>query len=261
MKKVKCFSIAMLLFILISACSAPQLSTPPLPLPTSTSAPTETATPRPTYTNTPVPTPTMIPTNTPIGQIFRDDFSIGIQTDWIWQNENPVRWSITPEGWLQILGEDASLLVDDFQNNLLCRNAPGGDYQISVHLFADPIEDFQQATLYLYQDGDNYIAINRGYCSICPTGGNGVFMEYKLAGAVGVYRVRTQANDIFLRLVVKGQTIIGYYAFETEEWQHFGKVGNYLEDAIICLGVSNVDSLGKNVDLVGRFDYIDISLP
>jgi hypothetical protein len=195
------------------------------------------------------------------GQIFRDDFTESLQAGWEWQNENPARWEITPDGWLQIIGEDSSLLANGTQSNLLCRDAPGGDFQVTVHLYADPREDFQQATLYLYQDGDNFIAINRGYCSPCDTGGNGIFMEYKVAGSWEAYNAKTQVPDVFLRLVSQGQTITGYYASELGVWHLTGEVEKSLEDFGICLGVSNVDSAGINADLVGEFDYLEISRP
>jgi pyrimidine-specific ribonucleoside hydrolase len=215
-------------------------------------------TPFPNLTETLEPTPTV----TPVSQIFRDDFTVNIQSGWIWQNEDPSRWAITSDGWLQIVGEDTSLLADGTQTNLLCRNAPEGDFQITVHLSANPIVDFQQATLYLYQDGDTYIAMNRGYCGPCGTGGSGLFMEYKYPGGLGTYEVKTQGTDITFRLVRQEQTITGYYTFETWEWQRFGRVGNYLEMPKVCLGVSNVDYAGTNdKDLVGQFDYIEISRP
>ena len=176
-------------------------------------------------------------------------------------NEVSSRWSLTPEGWLQILGEDASLLGNDYQSNLLCRPAPTGEFQITVRVDAAPAENFQQATLYLYQDGNNYIAINRGFCGPCLTSGSGVFMEYKIAGSWGAYNAKTDATDTYLRLTSNGESISGYYAFAPEEWQLFGKVGYFVQEAQVCLGVSNVDTAGINADLVGRFDYLDISLP
>ena len=132
-----------------------------------------------------------------------------------------------------------------------------------MRLSADPIVDFQQATLYLHKDGNNYVAVNRGYCSLCETGGSGIFMEYKFSDkGLGTYQAKTQDTDIFLRLVRQEHTISGYYAFENGEWQRIGEVETYLEHPNICLGVSNVDSAGtKNNDLVGKFDYIEISWP
>ena len=76
-----------------------------------------------------------LPPSTPIEQIFHDDFTENIQSGWEWQNEDPTRWAITPDGWLQILGEDASLLANGTQSNLVCRNAPDGDFQITAYQF------------------------------------------------------------------------------------------------------------------------------
>jgi hypothetical protein len=87
-------------------------------------------------------------------------------------------------------------------------------------------------------------------------------MEYKFPGNTGAFSAMTQETDVTLRLVVQGQTTTGYYAFATGEWQRFGKIGNYLANPTICLGVSNVDSAGtRQADLVGRFDYVEVSRP
>ncbi len=247
-----------------------QPSVTPFLTPTLTLTPafalTSTRTLMPTLQPSQTPLPTTQPTasatatNTPVGQIFRDDFSGSLQPGWTWINEVPDRWTFTPEGWLQIIGQDPSL-IRDFQNNLLCRRAPSGDYEISVHLFADPKENFQQATLYLYQDGENYVAINRGYCGPCLTGGSGIFLEYKLSGSVGTYKTSTADPEVYLRLLKQDNNIIGYYALDQGVWHRLGTIGDYIEDAEICLGVSNVDLVGIDADLVGLFDYIEISRP
>ncbi|MGB8252359.1 MAG: nucleoside hydrolase, partial [Anaerolineaceae bacterium] len=201
------------------------------------------------------------PARTPVGQIFRDDFTGSLQSGWTWLDENPPHWTILSDGWLQIIGEDDSLISDATQSNLLCRTAPEGDFQITVHLTANPTADFQQAALFLYQDGNNYVSMNRGYCGLCGIGG-GMFMDNKFSGSLGSFKVKTQEKDVYLRLVSQDQTVVGYYSFDNEDWQRFGRVGNYLEYSDICLGVSNVDSAGKeNSNITGKFDYIEISQP
>jgi hypothetical protein len=198
-------------------------------------------------------------TGKPTSEMFRDDFTEGLQAGWEWQNEDPSRWKITSEGWLQIVGEDDSVLAAGTQSNLLCRDAPSGDIQISVHVYADPNADFQQATLYLYQDGDNFVAINRGYCSPCDTGGNGIYMENKVAGNWTAYNLKNQDPDVFLRLIRRANAITGYYANEADEWNVLGEFDNPLEDPKICLGVTNADAEGIDADLVGEFDYIEVT--
>jgi hypothetical protein len=121
-------------------------------------------TPAPTATFTLGPTATVVPTATPENQLFRDDFNGLLQPGWTWENENPNRWNLTSDGWLEILGEDAALLYGQAQSNLLWRELPESDFAITVHLNAVPVANFQQATIYLYEDTQNYVAINRGYC-------------------------------------------------------------------------------------------------
>jgi len=260
MKTAKLVSVLAVLVLPLAACGGTPPPSGDAPVATNTLpvvvvVPTDTKPPEPTLTNT------LEPTNTPEGQIFHDDFNVGLKLGWTWQDENPDRWRITPEGWLEIAGEDPSLLGDGHQSNLLCRPAPAGDYQITVHVYANTFANFQQATLYVYMDGQNYIALLRGFCGPCFSGGNGLFMEYKMAGSPGAYKIPTDESYVFLRLVVQGTSITGYYAFAPEEWQRFGSIGNFIKDPSICLGVSNVDGQGIDADLVGMFDYIDISLP
>jgi len=193
--------------------------------------------------------------------VFRDDFDGNLQPGWTWQNEVPSRWTITQDGWLQIIGEDASLLGEGMQSNLLWHELPEGDFEITVHLKANPTDNFQQATIYIYEDGENYIAINRGYCGPCATQGNGIYMEYKINGQLGAYNLATKETDLFLRLESKGNVVSGYYAFAPDKWVRLGRFGNYFAFKKVGLGVSNVDIQGINADLIGLFDYFEIRRP
>jgi pyrimidine-specific ribonucleoside hydrolase len=125
-----------------------------------------------TATLPPAPVSATVPATTPENQIFRDDFEGALQPGWTWENEKPDHWALTPDGWLQILGEDAGLLYGQAQSNLLWRELPEGNFAITVHLQAAPVVNFQQATIYLYEDLQNYIAINRGFCGPCLPGGD-----------------------------------------------------------------------------------------
>ena len=161
------------------------------PPPTATLEPTETAVPTQTLTAT------SVPTSTPEYLIFRDDFEGSIRPEWTWENEKPDRWSITADGWLQIAGEDTGLLYGQQQSNLLWTDLPDSAYAITVHLKAAPIANFAQATIYLYENLDNYVAINRGFCGPCPTGGNGIYMEYKIGDQAGAYMVPFTETDLY----------------------------------------------------------------
>jgi hypothetical protein len=196
-----------------------------------------------------------------VGQLFRDDFSGVLASGWTWENEDPSRWTFTPDGWLQIIGQDASLLHEGTQSNLLWRDLPSGNFQVTVHLKASPTDDFQQATLYFYEDPSNYMAINRGFCGPCSTGGNGIYMEYKIGGEWGSYNAAVTATDLYLRLASQDKVLSGYYALSPSDWIRLGRFGNYFAFKRVGLGVSNVDTKGLNADLVGQFDYFEIDRP
>jgi beta-xylosidase len=258
MNAVKIIFMAILL-ITVTACTASPSPTDP-PLPVVPEAPVATTAPVASDTPEPPPTPTIQPTETPTGFIFRDDFSGVFQSGWTWKDENKARWGFRENGWLEILGED-SHLASGVQSNLLCRQPPAGDFQVTIHLSADPTQNYQQATLYLYQDSVNYIAINRGYCAHCVSGGGAVYMDYNLGGSWGAYNAPTRDTDLWLRLVIQGETVKGDYAFEEGAWQHLGSVGNFFAKTEACIGVSNVDSGGIDADLIGKFDYFEFTLP
>lgn len=238
----------------LAACSAPIAAEPAAP-PPPTSPPQPTAVP-------PTAPPTVEPTATPENQIFRDDFTGSLQPGWEWENENPERWTFTDDGWLQIMGEDSALLGEQPQSNLLWRPLPGGDFVVTVHVKAQPLSDFQQATLYLYEDIENYVAINRGFCSPCSVAGNAFFFEYKISGAFGAYSAKSEATDVYLRLTREGDVISGYYGTDPNTLERIGRYGgSYFEFTRVGLGVTNSDPKGLEGDLVGQFDYFEITRP
>lgn len=258
--------------ILLMALSACQPAAAPAPTEAPTEAPTIPTntlvpTPIPTATETPIP-PTLpvIPTETvkasltplPEGILFRDDFEGELQPGWEWQYENPNKWTINEDGWLQIIGEGDTLLGDDRQNNLLWYPLPEGNFAITVHLKTKPFADFHQAAIFIYEDPDNYITINRGFCSPCLPGGGAFFMDYKIAGQLGTYKMATSAEDVYLRLESKDNMISGYYAVEPDKWERLGRFGNFFQFKKVGIGVSNVHA---SEDVVGLFDWFEISLP
>ncbi len=208
-----------------------------------------------TATQEPLPTATQFPD----GILFRDDFEKELQPGWIWENENKEKWTITDDGWLQIIGEDSSLFFSGYQSNLLYRDLPDGDYEVIIHAVLDPTEPNQSLNLMLYQDNDNYMEITRGYCGPCEKPGSGFFMDYKIAGSWGFYQQLADETDIYMKLVNQNKVISGYYAKEPDKWVSLGKLGNYYEFKKVGIGVTNSDGEHKvNADLITRIDFIEI---
>jgi hypothetical protein len=243
---------------ILSACQSAQIPATEIPATEIVEIVHPTDTPAPT--NTALPTETPRPTNTPlpVGVLFRDDFEGELQPGWKWENENPDKWTFTDDGWLQIIGENDNLLRENQQNNLLWYPLPAGDFVITVHLKTKPFENFHQAAIYIYQDPENYVTLNRGYCDLCPTGGGGFYMDYEISGQMGSYNIATTAEDVYLRLESKDNSISGYYATTPDQWERLGRFGNFFQFTKVGLGVSNVRAAG---DVVGQFDYFEISQP
>ena len=259
----------LVLFLVTAGCQPAEVSPAPVqptgtPQPAATQPPPPTATPLPTETSVPTvtPTATIEPTATPEYLIFRDDFNGAIRPEWTWENENKERWTISPDGWLQIIGEDAGLLAGKQQSNLLWTDLPDSTFSIVVHLKATPSDNFAQAAIYLYENIDNYVTINRGYCNICPTGGDGVYMDYKVNGQFGDYWVSFSESDLYLKLEDKDGIITGYYSTAPDQWQRLGRFGNYFKFTRVGLGVTNLDVSGStNNDVVGFYDFFEIRKP
>lgn len=264
----KILSFTLFVVVLLSACgqAAP---VPPADLPPENeepiAEPTNTPPPPP-----PEPTATRVPpTEAPLpeGVLFRDDFRNNLQPGWTWINEDPSRWSFVQNGWLEIVGGDFSLFMEDTPGmvNFLTRDLPEGEFAIIAHVQANPDESFEQAAIYIFEDEDNYIALNLGFCGICGVGGPGFFMEtYIDNNPFGDhYEVRRDAatTDVLLKLVNQAGSLTGYYAVPDGEWQRLGAFGHFFDFNSVGLGATNSNTQGVAEDIVARFDYFEITEP
>jgi hypothetical protein len=229
--------------------------------------PVRRGSPPPQPTPTPEPTATPDPTPLPEGMLFRDDFNGYLQTGWTWVNEESDLWTLTLDGWLEITGGNPAFYHegDIGMINFLTRELPEGEFMITAHINSNPIENFQQAAIYIYQDQDNYIALNTGFCDICSTGGPGFYMETFIDNNPGsdTYPIPRdpEATDVYLRLVNEGGSVIGYYATTEGDWQRVGAFGNFFDFKLVGLGTTNSKPGGVEENIVSKFDYFEISLP
>ncbi len=207
------------------------------------------------------PNPSIEAPSTFEGTIFRDDFSGHLSPEWKWQDEEPSRYQITNDGWLEITGGDRSVLTDGQQANLLWIDLPEGDFEILLHLRSRPLFDFQQAGLLIYQDPENYLSLTRGYCMECVLGGEGVFLEYSSNGDQGRFTAAISASDLYLILVVEQGIVSAYYAIEENQRQHLASIKNTFILERAALSVTNDSVWDEGYDIVGSFDYFEIRRP
>ena len=148
--------------------------------------------------------------------------------------------------------------VDKTQDNLFLLPAPDNEFQVTTHIRTNPFKNFQQAAIIIYQDPDNFILLNRGFCDVCETRGDGVYMDYKIDGPQGGYKVVFKADDVYLRLVYTDGRYESYYAENEGDWKRLGMVGGYVEPVKMGFGASNA---GAGEDLTAHFDYFEVSRP
>ena len=171
---------------------------------------------------------------------------LNFSRDWIWINEISENHSLSNKG-LRIISDDLCLLGDKTQTNLLMYNAPQDvSFQIETKVTADTTSNFQQASLFLYEDAENYYSVNRGYCDICSTGGDGIYSDYMYRGEINFnFRgVKAETDELYLKLIVdrEGKWLINYYAIEPNKWIQLRKVPLLINVNMVGLGSGNCDN-------------------
>ena len=201
-------------------------------------------------------------TSSPAGRdvIFRDDFVEVLADGWTWDNEDKSAWRITYDDQLQIVSGDATLLAtENGQSNVLLRDSPMGNFEIVASVSVHPSVDFQQAAIFIYQDDDNFVAINRGFCSPCV--GDAVYLDNEVDGdpwsSQGIW-FPTDATELYLRLVREKDTYTALFSLDGETWVEVGFVQRVLLPSKVGLSATNADVTEQDDVLVAKFDYFVI---
>lgn len=152
--------------------------------------------------------------------------------------------------------------------NLLTRPIPEGDFSATVHVKAAPLQNFQQAALYLISNRLTYVAINTGFCSFClpGTGGSGFYVEAFNEGSSltpsPVFIPRDiAATDVYLRLAYRPAeaSVTLYYATAPDAWQEATTVTGVPAFTLVGLGAANMPGQGSDgSELVAQFDYFEL---
>jgi serine/threonine protein kinase len=204
-------------------------NTPPADTASPTIPPTIALTDTPALVS--LPTATQAPTSTaqskpsPASE-FRDDFDAQLAEGWTWLAEDPARWSLTEApGWLQITASDASFDGPSFPTNILLREAPAADFEITTLLRFAPTSNYQFAGLVVFQDKANVLQFGHAFCDLADTCvGDGIYFDNFEGGfIVDNYKAATSNSDIYLRLLRVGNTYTGYYSEDGENWTAMGE--------------------------------------
>jgi beta-xylosidase len=262
MNKMKKLILIFAVGLALAACTAetpvPSTSTP-IP-PSSTPVP-PTSTPVPP-TSTPVP-PTPTPTPFPA---FRDDFTQLVEPGWIWMNEDTFKWNMSVKpGFLRIYLSDKGEL--DQVENILLRDAPEGDFEVTTRVLFTPYSNFQSAGLLIYQDDEHALKFGRAMCYLpglphCV--GNGLYYD----NAVMDEGVRTDEgwradnyatstvnkSEAYLRIVREGKTYTAFYSDDGIDWQTIGRH----ESDLVPFYVGLIASQAYEQPATADFDYFTL---
>jgi serine/threonine protein kinase len=215
-----------LLVVLVTAMS--MLNRPSTPIADPTNAITDTS--------TPISSPTLMPTSlatapSPIeavlGNTFTDEFENQLAEGWTWLAEDPSKWSLSAvPGWLEIMVADASFDGPRVPPNILLRDPPAGDFEITTALQFDPTSNFQFAGIVVFQDDDNVLQFGRAFCElpdICS--GDGIYFDNFENGSItgSSPMISIDVPVIYLRLQKVGIAYTGYYSEDGENWIRLGE--------------------------------------
>jgi hypothetical protein len=108
-------------------------------------------------------------------------------------------------------------------NNVLLRAAPTAPYTLSSHFEFSPTVDFQEVSLLLYADDDNYVKMSRLQHS--ELGGSRYFLTREVDGIKqqGSY-IFTDQTAISLRLAVYQNRVFGWYLDTAGQWRILGMI-------------------------------------
>jgi basic membrane protein A len=194
------------------------------PTPTMTSPVLNTAAPL----NSPVPSPTSPPpVEASSGEVFRDEFDGQLAAGWMWLAEDPSRWSLSAvAGALQITAADASLDGPALPPNILVRDVPAADFEITTSVRFEPNSNYQAAGLIVFQDQGNALQFGRAFCDLpeaCV--GDGLYLDNFENGSVVGSNFRTEYHGpvAYLRLQRVGNTYSGYFSENGEQWIKIGE--------------------------------------
>jgi hypothetical protein len=237
----------------VTGCGTPQ-ATHAAVLPAESFVAPTSPTPSPTYTRERIsPTPAEDTAETE-QVIFRDDFVGVLQEGWSWIEERPTHWSLTKvPGSLHIV-----TVAGEEWTNMLLREVPPGDWEISTQVTCTPTESFAAAMLYVVQDGKSELMFGRAYCDLPWCAGNAIYFDRIQDGEFADDNFSTAVDSpslAYLRLRRQGNTFTGYYSQDGEQWITIGQ--HTTSHRPLRVGLV---ARGSNSEISADFDYFEIKV-
>jgi len=212
-------------------------------------------------TDTPIPdVPTIAPTEVP-SIMFRDDFDNSLAEGWNILREVSTHWSLTdkPGSWRITLQAGAiGDAIPEPPANVLLREAPSGDFEITTLVHFTPVSNVQFAGLIVYQDDLNAVQFGRAYCDLSELCvGNGIYFDNTSDSSENFATVTSNPSIAYLRLRREGTTYTGYYSEDGESWTIIGQHISDITPFQIGLTAGQV----LEAETIADFEYFSMETP
>lgn len=229
------------------------------PPPATAAISTATIPASPTDTRVPVASATTAPPVEVSSTVesFRDEFEGQLADGWTWLYEDSSKWSLSAvEGSLQIMVSDASIDGPFPPLNILLRDVPTGDFEITTSLRFTPTTNFQFAGFIVFQDTKNVLQFGRAFCDVVNACvGDGIYFDTFQDGSIAGsnYATPFSGDPIYLRLERKGNTYTGYYSEDGQNWTMTGSHTRELTQAKMGLLAAQ-----SSTSIPAVFDYFTL---
>lgn len=160
--------------------------------------------------------------------LYSDEFnSTTLNSAWSWVNQDSTKWSLSERtGNMRITSQYGDLYqTQTSAKNILLRNAPTGDFSIVTKMnLMKPSDNFQQAGLTIYQDGNNYLKVTRAYNGYA--GGNVFQFGKEFGGAFSSQDVTDSivGATVYLKITKSGNNYSAYYSSDGMSYTQIGSV-------------------------------------
>ena len=160
-------------------------------------------------------------------------------------------------GFLQMTASDASFDGPTLPPNILLREAPTGDFDVTTSLRFSPSSNFQFAGLIVFEDKGNVLQFGRAFCDVANAClGSGIYFDSIENGSfVGSnYQTPLDGELVYLRLQRTGKTYSGYYSQDGEQWIKTGEHTRDFSQMRIGLLAAQAPA-----EITAQFDYFEVS--
>lgn len=155
---------------------------------------------------------------------FIEDFNDStIQSPWFWIREDSSAWSLSERpGFLRIRTQEGTLDQNSVFNNLLLRPSVNTNYILTIRVDFLPIQNFHEASIYLYADDDNWIKLSRLFQDTTLSGDVYLFAHERNGTFHPGFVVPANETISELRISVVGHSITASFKESDGYWTTIG---------------------------------------